>query len=192
VAVTKGVPVPRIREAMALGLRRFGENRVQEALPKMAELGDGLEWHMIGHLQTNKVKFVMDGFVMIQSLDSLRLVEALNARLRSQLEVLIEVNLAEEAAKTGVMPADLSGLVEAVRSAGRLRLKGLMTIAPLSQDMESSRPIFRKLRQTRDDLSQRYSIDLPELSMGMTDDYPVAIEEGATMLRLGRGVFGPQ
>jgi pyridoxal phosphate enzyme (YggS family) len=147
---------------------------------------------MIGHLQTNKVKFVMDVFAMIQSLDSIRLAEALNARLRSQLEVLIEVNLAEEAAKTGVMPADLGGLIEAVRSAGRLRLKGLMTIAPLSQDMESSRPIFRKLRQTCDDLSQRYGIDLPELSMGMTDDYPVAIEEGATMLRLGRGVFGPQ
>jgi pyridoxal phosphate enzyme (YggS family) len=191
VAVTKGVSPSRIREAIELGISRFGENRLQEVLPKMAELR-GCEWHLIGHLQTNKVKFAVQGFAMIQSLDSIRLAQAMNARLKSELDVLIEVNVAMEAQKAGVMPADLSGLIESVLKSDRLRLKGLMTIAPLSRDPESVRPIFRKLRETRDDLSQRYSLELPELSMGMTDDYPIAIEEGATMLRLGRGVFGQQ
>ena len=193
VAVTKGFPVERIREAMAVGLRVFGENRVQEAMPKMDEIGPaGVDWHLIGHLQTNKVKFVEGRFQMVQSVDSAALAGALDRRLQSALEVLVEVNVAEEPQKTGALPADLPAIAAAVASAGHLRLRGLMTIAPMVTDPERVRPIFRRLRSLRDETSQQLGIPLPVLSMGMTDDYPIAVEEGATMLRLGRALFGPR
>ncbi len=192
VAVSKGFPVERIREGLAAGVRRFGENRVQEALPKIAELsGEDCEWHLVGHLQTNKARFV-DGFSMVQSVDSVRVVEALAARLHRPLDVLIEVNVGEEPQKTGAGPAELEAIVHALQSAPQLRLKGLMTIAPLTENPEVARPVFRSLRALRDQASQRFGLELPELSMGMTDDYPVAVEEGATMLRLGRALFGPR
>jgi len=191
VAVTKTIPIPRIRDALGLGLHTFGENRVQEALPKIAALeGEDCEWHLIGHLQTNKAKFVPRRFAMIQSIDNVRVVEALATRAAEELGVLVEVNAAEESQKTGVAPTETEAVARAVQSSANLRLKGLMTMAPLTQDPESVRPVFRRLRELRDDLSQRLGIALPELSMGMTDDYPVAVEEGATMLRLGRALFG--
>ena len=191
VAVTKTVPVERIRRALELGLRLFGENRIQEALPKIAALqGEPGEWHLIGHLQTNKVRFVPDHFRVVHSLDRVRLIEALQARLRDPLDVLIEVNLAEEPQKTGARPAEVDALIQALAGAASLRLRGLMTIAPLADDPERSRPVFKGLRALRDQLRERFAIALPELSMGMTDDYPVAVEEGATMLRLGRALFG--
>ncbi len=193
VAVTKTVPVERIREAIRLGLHTFGENRVQEAMPKMDEIGPaGVDWHLIGHLQTNKVKFVEGRFQMVQSVDSAALAEALDRRLQSALEVLVEVNVAEEPQKTGALPADLPAIAAVVASAGHLRLRGLMTIAPMVTDPERVRPIFRRLRSLRDEASQQLGMPLPVLSMGMTDDYPVAVEEGATMLRLGRALFGPR
>jgi len=193
VAVTKTVPVERIREAIRLGLHTFGENRVQEAMPKMDEIGPaGVDWHLIGHLQTNKVKFVEGRFQMVQSVDSAALAGALDRRLQSALEVLVEVNVAEEPQKTGALPADLPAIASAVASAGHLRLRGLMTIAPMVTDPERVRPIFRRLRALRDETSQQLGMPLPVLSMGMTDDYPVAVEEGATMLRLGRALFGPR
>jgi len=193
VAVTKTVPVERIREAIRLGLHTFGENRVQEAMPKMDEIGPaGVDWHLIGHLQTNKVKFVEGRFQMVQSVDSAALAEALDRRLQSALEVLVEVNVAEEPQKTGALPADLPAIAAVVASAGHLRLRGLMTIAPMVTDPERVRPIFRRLRALRDETSQQLGMPLPVLSMGMTDDYPVAVEEGATMLRLGRALFGPR
>ena len=193
VAVTKTFPVERIREAMTLGLRRFGENRVQEALPKIDEIGPAdVDWHLIGHLQTNKIKFIDGRFQMVQSVDSVGLAEALDRRLRSPLDVLIEINVAEEPQKTGALPADLAGIAAAVNAAPRLRLQGLMTVAPMVADREQVRPIFRRLRALRDETSRQLGVPLPVLSMGMTDDYAIAVEEGATMLRLGRALFGPR
>src|SRR5438309_711050 len=193
VAVTKTLPVERIREAIGLGLRQFGENRVQEALPKIEEIGPAdLDWHLIGHLQTNKIKFIEGRFRMVQSVDSVGLAEALDQRLQSALDVLIEVNVAEEPQKTGALPADLSAVARAVNGAQHLRLGGLMTVAPMVADPEQVRPVFRELGSLRDTTSQQLGVPLPVLSMGMTDDYAVAIEEGATMLRLGRALFGPR
>jgi len=193
VAVTKGFPVERIREALGVGLRILGENRVQEALPKIDEIGPAdVDWHLIGHLQTNKVKFIEGRFRMVQSLDSVGLAEALDRRMLSPLDVLIEVNVAEEPQKTGASPADVPALAAAVNAAEHLRLRGLMTIAPMVDDPAAVRPVFRQLRALRDTTSQQLGVALPVLSMGMTDDYAVAVEEGATMLRLGRALFGPR
>ena len=193
VAVTKTVPVERIRKAIALGLRTLGENRVQEAVPKIEALAtEGCEWHLIGHLQRNKVKEVEGRFAAMQSVDSVRLVEALGPRVRTPLDVLIEVNIGEEPQKTGAQPTDVLSVAEAIRQHSTLRLLGLMTIAPLRPDPESVRPFFRQLRVLRDELQDRIGRPLPDLSMGMTDDYPTAIAEGATMLRLGRAIFGPR
>lgn len=193
VAVTKAVPVDRIREAIGLGLRAFGENRVQEAMPKIAALAaERCEWHLIGHLQRNKVKDIEGRFVMVQSIDSVRLVEALAERVHGPLDVLIEVNVGEEPQKTGARSADVAAVAEAILEQSNLRLRGLMTIGPLGPDPEAVRPFFRQLRLLRDRLQDRTGRPLPELSMGMTDDYPVAIAEGATMLRLGRALFGPR
>src|SRR6266550_3686514 len=193
VAVTKTVAAERIREAITLGLRIFGENRVQEALPKMDEIGPAnIDWHLVGHLQTNKIKFLEGRFQMVQSVDSAGLAEAIDRRLQSALDVLVEVNVAEEPQKTGALPADLPAIARTVAAAQHLRLRGLMTVAPLVSDPEQVRPIFRRLRSLRDSTSQELGMPLPVLSMGMTDDYPIAVEEGATMLRLGRALFGPR
>jgi PLP dependent protein len=193
VAVTKTLAVPRIREAIALGLGTFGENRVQEALPKIEAIGTGnASWHLIGHLQTNKVKFIEGRFAMIQSIDRVEVVEALDRRLGSPLDVLIEVNVAEEPQKTGALPSDLAAIADALEAARYLQLRGLMTVAPMVSDPEQVRPVFRRLRALRDETSQRLAAALPVLSMGMTEDYPIAVEEGATMLRLGRALFGPR
>jgi len=193
VAVTKTVAVAPIRDAIGLGLKTFGENRVQEAMPKIEAIGTGdASWHLIGHLQTNKVKFIEGRFAMVQSIDRLDLVEALDRRLGSPLDVLIEVNVAEEPQKTGALPADLPAIADAAHAARHLRLRGLMTIAPAVSDAELVRPVFQRLRTLRDENSQRLGAPLPVLSMGMTEDYPIAVEEGATMLRLGRALFGPR
>src|ERR1700674_2034308 len=191
VAVTKTFAVERIHEALAVGLRVLGENRVQEALPKIDEIGPAnVDWHLIGHLQTNKVKFIDGRFQMVQSLDSVGLTETLDRRVQSPLDVLVEVNVAEEPQKTGVLPADLPAVAAAVNAAEHLRLRGLMTVAPMVPDPEAIRPIFRQLGALREKTSQQLGVALPVLSMGMTDDYAIAIEEGATMLRLGRALFG--
>ena len=190
VAVTKTVPVFRIRDAIALGLRTLGENRVQEALPKIHEIGHDVDWHLIGHLQSNKVKSIEGNFAMVQSVDSVSLVDALGRRLRERLDLLIEVNVAAEPQKTGAPPTDLDEIAEAVGRHPVLQLQGLMTVAPLVKDSENVRPVFRRLRALRDQLSEHVGRPLPILSMGMTDDYRVAVEEGATMLRLGRALFG--
>lgn len=193
VAVTKGFPVERIREAVAAGLRSLGENRVQEALSKIDEIGPAdVDWHLIGHLQTNKVKFIEGRFRMVQSLDSVGIAQALERRIESPLDVLVEVNVAEEPQKTGVVPAGLAEVAAAVNAAPHLRLRGLMTVAPMVDDPQAVRPVFRQLRALRDTTSQRLGLALPVLSMGMTHDYAIAVEEGATMLRLGRALFGPR
>ncbi len=187
VAVTKAIEVPAIEAAFAAGIRNFGENRVQEAKPKIEQLEalrPHLTWHMVGHLQTNKAKTALDIFDIIHSVDSLRLAEALSRRSQKKLPVLIEVNVSAEATKSGF---PLPEVDEAVRQIGRLpsiEIEGLMTIAPWVSDAEEVRPVFRQLRQLRDALGLRH------LSMGMTDDFEVAIEEGATLVRIGRAIFG--
>lgn len=191
VAVTKTFSVERIREAMSLGLTLFGENRVQEAIPKIDEIGTTeATWHLIGHLQSNKAKLIEGRFAMVQSLDSVGIVEALGRRVQSPLEVLVEVNVGEEPQKTGALPADLPAVVAAINRQPQLHLQGLMAIAPMTPDPEGARPFFKRLRALRDETGERLSRPLPVLSMGMTDDYAVAVEEGATMLRLGRALFG--
>jgi pyridoxal phosphate enzyme (YggS family) len=187
IAVTKTIGIPAIEAAFNAGIRNFGENRVQEAQPKieqLASLRPSLIWHMVGHLQTNKAKTAVDIFDIIHSVDSLRLAETLSQRSQSKLPVLIEVNVSGEATKSGFLLPEAD---EAVKRIGRLpniEVEGLMTIAPWGSDAEEVRPIFRRLRQLGDALGLRH------LSMGMTDDFEVAIEEGATLVRIGRAIFG--
>ena len=185
IAVTKTVPPVRMREAIEAGIRHIGENRLQEALPKREALGDlAVTWHFIGHLQTNKAKKVVENFDWVECVDRSDLAEKLNQAATKPLPVLIEVNLGEETSKSGAEPEALEGLVESLKQYERLDLRGLMTIPPFSEDPEKVRPYFRKLRQ----LAERFG--LPQLSMGMSNDFEVAVEEGATMVRIGTSLFG--
>ncbi|MFC1892778.1 YggS family pyridoxal phosphate-dependent enzyme [Chloroflexota bacterium] len=187
VAVTKTVTLQAITTAFEMGIGHFGENRVQEAAEKIKHLS-GLTprptWHMVGHLQTNKAKQAVAIFDTVQSVDSVRLAEVLSRCARKTLPVLLEVNIAGEAAKSGFPVVQVAPSLEAISRLPHLEVKGLMTIAPLLADAEQVRPVFRKLRSLRD------SLGLEHLSMGMTDDFEVAVEEGATMLRIGRAIFG--
>ena len=196
VAVTKTQPVERIREAVNAGLTVLGENRVQEAAEKVPALaGMPVEWHLIGHLQTNKVKQAVALFSLIQSVDSLKLAAEIDrqARLAGKIQdVLLQINVAGEESKFGIDPADAVSLTSAMEALPNIRLCGLMTIAPFFAEAEQTRPIFRQTKQLYDQLKQ--SVAKPEqfcrLSMGMTHDYAVAIEEGANMIRVGSGIFG--
>ena len=184
IAVSKTFPADAIRAAFDAGQRDFGENRVQEGLAKIAEL-DGLDAdiHLIGTLQRNKARHA-GAFASVQSIDSIRLAEAVSRRLDRELEILLEVNVAGEQSKSGFAPADLPGALPAIQALPNLDVAGLMTIAPIVADPEDARPVFRQLRGLRDRLGLR------ELSMGMSSDYAVAVEEGATMVRIGRAIFG--
>ncbi|MBI4297807.1 MAG: YggS family pyridoxal phosphate-dependent enzyme [Chloroflexi bacterium] len=188
VAITKGVAPPAILEAYRAGARHFGENRVQEAADKLlALLPDMPEatWHMVGHLQTNKVKMALGLFGIIHSVDSLKLAQSLSQRATGRLSILLQVNVSGEASKMGLPPEAVAGVAAQITALSGLELVGLMTIAPQVDDPEKVRPVFRRLRELRD------SLGLRNLSMGMTDDFEVAVEEGATMVRLGRAIFGP-
>ena len=185
VAVSKSFPTQAIEEAAAAGIAHVGENRVQEAAAKIPSLHHlPVTWHMVGHLQTNKAKTALELFDIIQSVDSLRLAEALNRRAERAIAVLLEVSVAGEASKFGFPPQEVVQAAEAVGRLPHLDVCGLMTIAPLVSDPEEVRPVFRELRRLRD------ALGLAELSMGMTDDFEVAIEEGATVVRIGRAIFG--
>ena len=185
IAVTKTVPAGRIREAVEAGIVHIGENRLQEALPKRTELRDlPLTWHFIGHLQTNKAKKVVENFDCVQCVDRPELAEKLNQAARTPLPVLIEVNVGGESSKSGIDPSGLQAFVESFGGHARLRLRGLMAIPPFSENPEEVRPYFRKLRE----LSDRFG--LSEVSMGMSHDFEVAVEEGATMVRIGTSLFG--
>jgi pyridoxal phosphate enzyme (YggS family) len=186
VAVTKGFGVEVCREALAAGLRLLGENRVQEALTKMGEVNGPAQWHLIGHLQTNKVKQAAGRFGVIQSIDSLRLAEAV-ARHAPNQGVLVEVNVALEPQRSGVAPDQALELVAAV--ANLLDLQGLMGMAPAEGD---PRPAFEALRVLHDEAEQRVGKGLPILSMGMSGDFEAALAAGSTMLRLGQALFGPR
>jgi len=187
VAVTKGLTAQAIEAALEAGIRHIGENRVQEAREKIARLSNLQPcptWHMVGHLQTNKVKTAVEIFDIIHSIDSLRLAEALSGRARNTVPVLLQVNISGEEPKSGFSEAELPKAAEDVARLSMLKVKGLMTIAPLVSDPEEVRPIFRRLRELRD------SLGLEHLSMGMSDDFEVAVGEGATMVRIGRAIFG--
>ncbi|HEY9073784.1 MAG TPA: YggS family pyridoxal phosphate-dependent enzyme [Desulfobaccales bacterium] len=192
VAVSKTVPVERIKEAVAAGQRLFGENYLQEAQGKITALGEAAVWHFIGHLQSNKAKGAVGLFALIHGVDRLKLAAALEAaasQMGTVQEILIQVNLAAEASKSGAAPEAAAGLLEAIKPLPHLRVTGLMTMPPFL-DPEAVRPYFRALRELRDHLRDSSGLPLPELSMGMSGDYEVAVEEGATLVRVGTAIFG--
>lgn len=194
-AVSKTVALERIREALEAGITLLGENYVQEAREKIPAIGHAAEWHMIGHLQTNKVKYVVNLFDWIHSVDRLELARELDKRAgqnNRRLNVLIEVNVSGEESKNGMEPDAALELVRQVSLLPNISVRGLMTMPPYSDNPENSRPHFQALRKLRDEISAAAipNIRMDELSMGMTDDFEVAIEEGTTIIRVGRAIFG--
>ena len=192
VAVSKTVPVELIRQAVAAGQRLFGENYLQEARGKIEALGEAASWHFIGHLQSNKAKAAVDRFELIHGVDRLKLARALEAAaasLESSQKILMQVNLAGEASKSGTSPEAAAELWREISRLPHLRLVGLMTMPPFL-DPEAVRPYFRALRELRERLQDLGGTPLPELSMGMSGDFEVAIEEGATLVRVGTAIFG--
>lgn len=195
IAVTKTVPTSRVREAYQAGIRHVGENRVQEILGKRPDLADlGLSWHMIGHLQSNKVKTLLPEVSMIHTLDRFELAERIGHYTppNGLMRVLIQVNTTGEATKSGVAPEGAEALFEQTLNAPFFEVQGLMTIGPLDGTEAEIRSSFARLRALRDRLSSRFGKSLPVLSMGMSDDFPWAIQEGATHLRIGSRIFGPR
>jgi len=195
VAVSKTKPVELVEIAYNLGVTDFGENRVQEALPKIAAFHpDGLRWHLIGHLQSNKASKVVGPFDYVQSVDSLHIAQTLNrhaGEYGKRLRVLLQVNISGEESKEGMTATEAPELARQILALPHLEIQGLMTIAPLVQDPEEVRPVFRNLRLLRDQLrAELLDCSWQHFSMGMTDDYFVAIEEGATIVRIGRAIFG--
>jgi pyridoxal phosphate enzyme (YggS family) len=187
VAVTKGFEATSVKAAFDLGIRNFGENRVQEAegkITQLVELRPLVTWHMVGHLQSNKARPAVELFDIIHSVDSVKLANILNGLTGKQLLVLLEVNVSGESTKEGFSSGEVEAAVNEIRQLKNLKLLGLMTVAPWVSEPEEVRPVFRKLRELRD------ALGLEHLSMGMTDDFEVAVEEGATMLRIGRAIFG--
>lgn len=192
IGATKGVDIERIKIAYENGIKIFGENRVQEAEKKILIFNEP-EWHMIGHLQTNKVKKTLNLFDMIQSVDSVKLAEEINRRahkMNKKIKVLIEVNTSGEETKYGFKREELLKEFEKILSLKNLDIKGLFTIGPYPADERKSRKSFSKLRELRDKLETEYNLKLKELSMGMSEDFIYALKEGATMIRLGRIIFG--
>jgi hypothetical protein len=193
VAVTKGHPAQAVTAALGAGLEDVGENRVQEALDKQEQLpGSPARWHLIGHLQTNKAKFVPGKFALVHSVDSLKVADALAAAAAkhgARLSVLVQVNVAGEAQKNGCPPEQAADLAAHVAALATLQLKGLMTMAPFTEDVGVQRRVFGDLRRLRDQLAGQ-GLGVPELSMGMSGDYEAAVAEGATIVRLGTVLFG--
>lgn len=195
VAVSKTKPVEMIEEIMTAGIVDFGENKPQELRDKYEVLPKNLRFHMIGHLQTNKIKYVIDRAVLIHSIDSLRLAEAVNAEAKKHdriMPVLVEVNVAQEESKSGFLVEETEGAIREIAKLSNIRVEGLMTIAPFVENAEENRQYFVKLRKLSVDIAAKNidNVTMHHLSMGMTGDYEVAIEEGATMVRVGTGIFG--
>jgi pyridoxal phosphate enzyme (YggS family) len=195
VAVSKKQTPDRIREVADCGLRIFGENRVQEAAQKIELCPGHIEWHLVGHLQSNKVKHAVRLFRVLHSVDSLRLLEQLDAacdEAGSRLRVLLQVNVSGESSKSGMAPEGLREAVEAGAALRHVDVAGVMTIPPFTEDPEGARPVFRRLRELRDEVAAATGVPLDGLSMGMSHDFEIAIEEGATCIRLGTVLFGPR
>ena len=189
VLASKAQPPAAVAAALAAGARDFGENYVQEAVTKRAALGGrNIRWHLIGHLQTNKARIAVETFDLIQTLDNQKLAAALFRLHQSPMPVLVEINLAGETSKSGIAPQGAEALINSVRD--QVDVQGLMAIPPVTPAPEATRPFFHELRELRDRLAAATGLALSELSMGMTDDFEVAILEGATIVRVGRAVFG--
>ncbi len=196
VAVSKRFPVSAIQEAVNSGQTLFGENYIQEAQQKSLQLGDDIDFHFIGHLQSNKAKIAAQLFTMIETIDSEKLALALNRHLEKldkYLNILIQVNIGRDQTKSGVFPERTEELVETILPLSRLRLKGLMTMPPWTNEPEDARPHFRNLRKLAEELQKKnlfFDNDAIELSMGMSHDFHIAVEEGATLIRVGTAIFG--
>lgn len=195
IAVSKTKPVSALQEAYDAGVRDFGENKVQELMDKQPQLPDDIRWHMIGHLQRNKVKYIIGKVAMIHSVDSLRLAEEISRESKRQgveTDILIEVNIAGEESKYGISSMEAPELIEKIAKLPGIHVRGLMTIAPYTEVPEKNRPYFDKLTQLSVDITGKNidNVSMNVLSMGMTGDYSVALEEGATCIRVGTGIFG--
>ncbi len=206
IAVSKGQPIEKIKEAINCGLTLFGENYVQEFLEKWNEIqmdprlhGDDIQWVFIGHLQTNKVKYLIDKISAIHSVDSLKLFQTIHkeaTKLGKKVPILIEINIGEEKTKSGVLPKDIFGFFKEIDDHlgghdEHVPIQGLMTLPPFCEDPEKSRPYFKKLVTLQQEVQKKFpQFSLKELSMGMTHDFKIAIEEGATQIRIGEGIFG--
>src|SRR5713101_6601066 len=193
VAITKTHPAEKVREAIEAGQGLFGENRVQEARAKIPELPSSVRWHFVGHLQKNKVRQALPLFEMLHSVDSLALAQDINRIAEEEglhPRVLLEVNVAGEGSKFGFQPDTLREQMESLLSLSRLSILGLMTIPPLARESEASRKYFVQLRELRDRVRAGFRVDFAQLSMGMTQDFPIAVEEGATLVRVGTAIFG--
>ena len=195
VAVSKTKPVSMLQEAYDAGARVFGENKVQEIMDKYDQLPSDIQWHMIGHLQRNKVKYIAGKVALIHSVDSLRLAKTISeeaVKHNCEIPILIEVNVAGEESKFGVSVEETLPLIEEIAKLPAIHVEGLMTIAPYVEDPEENRPVFRKLKELSVDIAAKNinNVRMAILSMGMTGDYEVAVEEGATLVRVGTGIFG--
>lgn len=195
IAVSKTKPVSMIEEALQTGILDYGENKVQEIVEKYPKLPGNLRWHMIGHLQRNKVRQVIDKACLIHSVDSLRLaeqIEADSAHIGITSDILLEVNVAREESKYGFFVEEVEAAIDSIRHFKHVNIRGLMTIAPFVENPEENRPVFKKLYELSVDMKSKNidNVTMSVLSMGMTNDYEVAIEEGATMIRVGTGIFG--
>lgn len=195
IAVSKTKPVTDLQEIYNAGVRDFGENKVQEMCDKMEKMPKDINWHMIGHLQRNKVKYIVGNVALIHSVDSYRLAEEINIQAKKKgivVPILVEVNIADETTKFGVSKEDAMELVRQIASLDALSIKGLMTIAPYVVEPEENRAYFRKIKELSVDIDNQNidNVSMDILSMGMTGDFEVAIEEGATMVRVGTGIFG--
>ena len=195
IAVSKTKPLEMLREAYEAGARDFGENKVQELMDKIPEMPSDVRWHMIGHLQRNKVKYIVDKVYLIHSVDSYRLAEEISKeaiKKKVEVNILVEVNVALEESKFGTTEEDAILLVEQIAKLPGIRIQGLMTIAPFVENEEENREYFRKLKQLSVDIMRKNidNVSMNVLSMGMTGDYRVAVEEGATYVRVGTGIFG--
>ncbi|PKP55785.1 YggS family pyridoxal phosphate-dependent enzyme [Candidatus Atribacteria bacterium HGW-Atribacteria-1] len=195
VAVTKTATIEQIKEAISAGVKIIGENKVQEAKEKYQILSANIEWHLVGHLQTNKVKYAIEIFDFIHSVDSIKLAKEIDRRslqFGMITNVLVEVNVSGEETKYGIKSEEIEPFLKEISEFSRIKVRGLMTIAPIAEDKEEVRPYFRKLRELSKEIKSKNikNVKMDYLSMGMTDDFEVAIEEGANMVRIGRGVFG--
>ncbi len=193
--VSKTIDVPRIKEAVACGMTSLGENKVQEIMDKYEPMGEGIKWHLIGHLQTNKVKYIIDKVELIHSVESIKLAEEISKRAVAKgvtANILLEVNIAGEESKFGIKPKECEQMVREISVMPNIVIKGLMTVAPAVENEEENRKYFRQMKQLLVDINSKKidNVNMTELSMGMTGDYEVAIEEGATIVRIGTGVFG--
>jgi len=193
--VSKGHPAEVVCAAAELGLSLFGENRIQEAKAKIGLCPNRLRWHLIGHLQSNKCRDAVSFFAMIQSVDSLALAQEINKwaeKYAKTMPVLIEVNVAGESSKFGYTPERVLSELKEINALPKIEVHGLMTVAPFAQEAEKVRPVFRRLRELKGECEEILGAPLPQLSMGMSGDFEVAVEEGATMIRLGSAVLGPR